>query len=128
MPQGYGRWRHRGQEEYAHRQAWVLTNGPIPAGYVIRHTCDNPPCVNPTHLHPGKPIDNVRDREERGRSAPIARFTGRSHAKLTEDQAGEIKRRLVGGARKSDLAREFGVSESAIYQIRNGTNWASVTP
>lgn len=67
--QGYGVIGLGGRDEKAHRAAWIVTRGPIPRGLVIRHTCDNPPCVNPTHLLLGTQLDNIRDRVERGRSA-----------------------------------------------------------
>ena len=31
-----------GRTERTHRIAWALVNGPIPAGLVIRHMCNNP--------------------------------------------------------------------------------------
>lgn len=34
---------------------------------VVRHACDNPPCVNPNHLLTGTQADNVRDAIERDR-------------------------------------------------------------
>lgn len=37
-------------------------------GLVVRHTCDNPKCINPSHLKLGTPKDNMKDREERGRT------------------------------------------------------------
>lgn len=59
----------------AHRAMWEFTNGPIPEGLLIRHRCDNPPCVNPDHLEPGTTADNSTDMVERNRS--IAYRTGR---------------------------------------------------
>ncbi len=29
----------------AHRAAWILAHGEIPAGMQVLHTCDNPACV-----------------------------------------------------------------------------------
>lgn len=51
----------------AHRFAWSTENGPIPAGEVIRHSCDTPPCCNPAHLSNGTQAQNIADMHERGR-------------------------------------------------------------
>lgn len=50
----------------AHRVSYEHFIGPIPAGAIIRHFCDNPLCINPTHLEPGTQADNMRDLQERG--------------------------------------------------------------
>jgi len=51
----------------AHRVMYEHLKEPIPAGLVLRHNCDNPPCVNPEHLVPGTVADNVTDMMVRGR-------------------------------------------------------------
>lgn len=50
----------------AHRYALALGGADI-AEKVVRHTCDNPRCVNPSHLIPGTQLENVHDAIRRGR-------------------------------------------------------------
>lgn len=57
----------------AHRVAYMLATGaPIPAGMMVRHTCDVPPCVFPGHLILGTAADNARDMVTRGRARSYA--------------------------------------------------------
>lgn len=50
-----------------HRLVKELHSGENITGKVVRHTCDNPKCINPDHLVVGSISDNVRDMDERGR-------------------------------------------------------------
>lgn len=49
-PIGYGQFRYAGRLEGAHRVAYELLRGPIPAGLEIDHLCRNRACVRPDHL------------------------------------------------------------------------------
>lgn len=56
-----------GHEKSAHRLAWTLTFGEIPNGRWVLHWCDNPPCVNPSHLWLGTRLMNVQHAALKGR-------------------------------------------------------------
>lgn len=65
---GYGRFFLAGKSARAHRIAWQLANGEaVPAGMIVCHSCDNPPCVNPSHLWLGTGTDNYADMVQKGR-------------------------------------------------------------
>jgi hypothetical protein len=58
-----GRWRNQG----THVVIWEEAHGPLPEGQIVRHTCDNPPCCNLSHLAAGTQADNLNDAVQRGR-------------------------------------------------------------
>lgn len=108
----------------AHRVAWMLERGPIPSGACVLHRCDNPPCVNPDHLFLGTQADNVADMDAKGRRAS-RRIMCVSMSKLTEADA-----RAIRCSREPTrvLVKRYGISDSAVRQIRNGRSWKHLSP
>ena len=110
------------QSGKAHRVAWELTNGEIPAGLGVLHRRDNPRCVNPDHLFLGTQADNMHDMWRKGRGAD-RRGENQGRHVLTEDQAREVLRRALTGEDQSLIASEFGVHRVTVCSIKNRRTW-----
>jgi hypothetical protein len=64
---GYGQISIANRMRRVHRVVWELNRGPIPPGMSVCHRCDNPPCINLGHLFLGSHLDNMKDRDAKGR-------------------------------------------------------------
>lgn len=121
-PRGYSRMRtvslygERRHYVYGHRFFWAVSNGRWPEkGEIVRHTCDNPPCVNPKHLEIGTQVDNMRDRDMRGRSGV---------SKLSEQDVLDIRAdHATGQANAQDLAERYGVVPGTIRCVIQRKTW-----
>jgi len=72
---------------YAHRFIWEYHNGPIPPKMCVMHTCDNPLCVRLDHLRLGTQLENIQDRDRKGRNGNVGRVcTDEQRQKMREAQ------------------------------------------
>jgi HNH endonuclease len=117
---GYGNFNLAGTPEQAHRVAYRLFSGEIPAGMDVCHSCDNRWCVNPEHLFLGTRQDNMLDCARKGR-APGGR---RRHLKEAEVQ--EVRRLLMAGERVPKVSRITGVSAEIVRNIGLGKSYAGL--
>lgn len=101
----------------AHRFACEAAHGPVPAGLHVLHRCDNKLCVNPAHLYAGTHQQNVADAKARHRYVS-------TNARLTPAQVLAIR---ASGAKGCVEARRYGVTPSAISNIRSGKRWADLS-
>jgi hypothetical protein len=110
----------------AHRIAWTLTHGPIPAGLHVLHDCpdgDNPACCNPAHLWLGTDADNVADMVDKGRQARGERG---GRARLTTEQIRAIRQTYGKDHNLQKLARAHDVSVATVWHVVQRRTWRHV--
>ena len=123
MSSGYGTISVNKRHWGTHRLAYTLWVGPIPDGLLVCHHCDNKVCCNPAHLFVGTHQDNNADMRAKGRQNPAPRWARGDqspHSTLTETAVRFIRE---SGLSHSELGRMFGVSHSAIRNVRIGATW-----
>ena len=109
----------------AHRYSYMLHNNisQLRKDQLICHTCDNPKCVNPSHLYLGTYTDNVRDCESRNRANHV---NGEQHGrvKLTAETVLAIRRAYeAGNTTHVKLAKEYNTSSGNIADILSRRRW-----
>ncbi|KRB22709.1 HNH endonuclease [Mesorhizobium sp. Root172] len=118
---GYGRLQDNGKTIRAHKFFFERTHGPVPAGMMVCHKCDNRICVNPSHLFLGTAKDNKDDCCNKARHAHGA---GNGMAKLTDELVIAIKAELAAATKsQAEIARQYGVSAVSISLIKRGKSW-----
>jgi hypothetical protein len=102
--------------------------GPKPDGHECCHSCGNGHlgCCTPKHLRWGTRAENTADRKLHGVFVPppIQRGAANNRTKLSESDARAIISSLARGDAVNRLAEQFGVSNHAIWAIKNGKTWA----
>ncbi|WP_083942811.1 HNH endonuclease signature motif containing protein [Sphingomonas soli] len=129
---GYGHIRVLGRMRKATHVAWFFETGGWPeAGKMLCHRCDNPSCVNPSHLFIGTDADNAADRQAKGRTVltpcPIERRARGERngggVKLNADKVRAIR----GSAETYAVCGErFGISAVHVGRIKRGEKWAHI--
>lgn len=125
---GYGWKRHEGKMHRHHRVAYALAHGLSMQdieGVVIRHTCDNPPCINPDHLLSGTHADNAQDKVERGR-VPCYKGERNNNCKLSDVEVEEIKRLYAtGNYTQKEIGYMYGINRGTVSRLCSGARRAS---
>ena len=97
---GYGRFWFSEQMRLAHHIAWLLEDK-RPTSY-LRHKCNNPSCVNPTHLLEGTHADNMKD---------IALSGTHGNRKVDPTEAIHLRRK---GWTLTQIGDRYGASKQAV--------------
>ena len=143
-PIPYARFAWRGRNARASHVSVWLFRGEEVNGKQVMHACDNPMCVNPSHLRIGTAKDNYADMRQKGREKKAhgsangwytrpgsrrrpPRGAEQRTAKLNDQTAVEVFRRRRNGESVKLLAAEFGISESLVYRVALGFGWTHAT-
>lgn len=129
---GHGHIGNKGKMLKAHRLAWEFENGKIPDGLHCLHKCDNPSCVNPSHLFLGTHQDNMRDMISKNRQS----------SKLTKKQVIKMRQYYMLRGRRGhgrwrhfkkpkgisfkELGKKFNVKKQAAWKAINHVTWNHV--
>ena len=128
---GYGTFWFNGTDRKAHRYSYIIHH-PLTIDLwehreiLVCHRCDNPKCVNPSHLFLGSVADNNKDCDVKGRRN---QFKGEQlpQSKLTDDDVREIRIKYAnGGITYKQLALEYDVSMVLIGKIVRRLNWTHI--
>jgi hypothetical protein len=98
-----------GRRQLASRLAWLDQRGPIPVALQVCHHCDNPICIEVTHLFLGTQQDNLDDMVAKGRHYGNQKY---------EYEVILAIKAATGTVR--EIAERFGVSRSHVWNVRNG--------
>lgn len=117
---GYPRISYQGNcNTKAHRLMYEASTGEDITGKVVRHTCDNPVCINPEHLLSGTPTQNMEDRDSRGRHGA---------AKISIKDVRDIRQMFADNPKlKSPIvAKQYSISPKTVLSIKHRSHWKHV--
>jgi len=118
----------------AHRLSWIIHNGEIPEhdsfhGTCVCHHCDNPSCVNPAHLFLGTHKDNMKDRQNKGRSFIIPARSGEENGNsvLKESDVLAIRMWVELGYKQVRIAEAYRTSPKNVSRIVRRDTWRNIS-
>lgn len=114
---GYGRISIGNKSFLAHRLSYETFIGPIEVGALVCHACDNPRCVEPSHLFLGSDADNSADKVAKGRqrlgdNSPAATLLSWQVLAIRADERPQ-----------AEIAKEYGVTQGQISFIKRYEEW-----
>lgn len=89
----------------------------------VCHVCDNPSCVNPTHLFVGTSAENTKDRDDKGRQA---RGKKCNLSKLLEEDVVGIRLLAKKGLTHRIIGERFEMSRPQISSIVRRVCWKHI--
>jgi hypothetical protein len=97
--------------------AWFAYYGVFPSKLVC-HTCDNPPCIQKSHLFEGTISDNAKDAVRKGRWAKSRNFI-ENNPNQKMDRSIRNRIRIAKGTQTA-IALQYGVSQGYVSLLQRG--------
>ena len=99
-----------------HQLSYRIFKGEIGDFHVL-HKCDNKRCCNPLHLFLGTHLDNIQDRQNKGRTL---RGWNQPMATLLDSEVDSIRQLYsTGEYSQRKLAKKFNVHQATVSKIVN---------
>ena len=105
-----------------HRVVWEAFYGSIPNGYHINHIDGNKTNNELSNLECISPKDNY----EHSKMHMVRRGVDVNTAKLDEYKVVKIRKLALSGSSVKDLAKDFGITDSAIRRVVNKKTWSHI--
>ena len=129
---GYPILKRNGYTSHMSRFVYKKYKGMMSRKKMVMHTCDNPACINPDHLILGTQLDNMRDRQKKGRFNYLRDGTFRENHQGEKNSKAKLNDKIVKSIKtdhttpSSQLAILYGVCRQTIWRIRNDSAWKHI--
>lgn len=111
---GYPQLSDKGKEKMGSRISYTIFNGGIGEDLCVCHSCDNPICTNPKHLWLGTHLENMRDRD----------LKGRRKTKINLIIANKIREEYKQGLYTyNTIADKYGIKQGTVGDILHNRIW-----
>ena len=123
---GYAKMTILGRSRLVHREVWFLVHGDTKSGLCVCHKCDNPACVNPSHLFLATHQENMQDCVKKGRHAPpppLQKGEKNPASKLSRANVDQIRDMLKRGYTQAYIASSYGICQAQVSNIKHRKQW-----
>jgi hypothetical protein len=124
ITKGYGMFFVGFNNKGAHVVSYEIHFGTVPSGMYVCHNCDNPGCVNPSHLFIGTADDNNKDKVKKGRQAV---GTKTKSSKITERDVMAIREMYSSGDfTQQAISDKFKIKRRQVSHIVRREHWRHI--